>query len=46
METVKVKRDCPRGYKIINKVDFDPSKHELYEAEKEPKRTYTKRGDK
>jgi hypothetical protein len=46
METVKVKRDCPRGYKIINKSDFDPSIHELYEsAEKTEKRAYKKRGE-
>ena len=31
IETVKVKRDCPRGYKIINKSDYDPKRHELLE---------------
>lgn len=34
METVKVKRDGPRGWKLINKCDFDPKKHELYEDAK------------
>lgn len=27
---VLVKRDGPRGWKRINKCDFDPAKHELY----------------
>lgn len=47
LETVKVKRDGPRGYKIINKDDFDPERHELLDpdAEPAPKRTYKKRGD-
>ena len=26
--TVKVKRDGPKGYRIINESDFDPAKHE------------------
>lgn len=33
IETVKVKRECPRGYKIINKADYDPERHELYDDE-------------
>lgn len=45
-ETVKVVRDGPRGWHLINKQDFDPSKHVLWEeaqeegkeAEKEAKR--------
>lgn len=35
LETIKVVRDCPRGYKIINKSDFDPKKHELFGEPKE-----------
>ena len=47
IETVKVKRDCMRGYKIINKSDFDPDRHELLDSEIEaaPKRAYKKRGE-
>lgn len=44
-ETVKVVRDGPRGWHLINKQDFDPEKHVLWEpeiaakeAEKEAKR--------
>lgn len=33
VETVKVKREGPRGYHVINKSDFDPKVHEVY-AEK------------
>lgn len=32
--TVKVKRDGPKGYRIINQSDFDPKKHELFEEPK------------
>ena len=28
--TVMVKRDGPRGYRLINESDFDPMVHELY----------------
>ena len=50
IETVKIKLDHPRGYVIINKSDFDPKKHELFDAspvvEKEPvKRVSKKRGE-
>lgn len=31
LPTIKVKRDGPRGFHIINKSDFDPQKHELFE---------------
>lgn len=34
IETVKVKRDGPKGYHIINKSDFRPGVHEVYDAEK------------
>lgn len=33
--TVKVKRDGPKGYRIINKSDFDPAKHELFDSKAE-----------
>jgi len=32
-ETVKVVRDGPRGWHLINKQDFDPAKHVLWEPE-------------
>ena len=32
-ETVKVVRDGPRGWHLINKQDFDPEKHVLWEPE-------------
>jgi len=31
VETVRVKRDGPRGYHTINKADFDPARHQLYD---------------
>lgn len=31
--TIKVKRDGPKGYRLINASAFDPAKHELFEAE-------------
>ncbi len=34
-ETVKVVRDGPRGWHLINKQDFDSSKHTLWESEAE-----------
>jgi hypothetical protein len=34
IETVKIKRDNEKGYRIINKSSFDPEQHELYEAAK------------
>lgn len=34
-ETVKVVRDGPRGWHLINKQDFDPEKHVLWESEEE-----------
>lgn len=36
IETVKVKREGPKGYHIINKSSFDPAVHELYEESTEP----------
>lgn len=30
-ETIKVVRDGPRGWHLINKQDFDPEKHVLFE---------------
>ncbi len=32
-ETVKVVRDGPRGWHLINEQDFDPAKHVLWEPE-------------
>jgi len=32
-ETVKVERSGPRGWHLINKQDFDPEKHVLWEPE-------------
>lgn len=32
-ETVKVVRDGPRGWHLINKQDFDPNKHILWEPD-------------
>ncbi|HWH72856.1 MAG TPA: hypothetical protein VNV16_01145 [Methylibium sp.] len=32
IQTVKVKRDGPKGYHLINAADFDPKKHELFDA--------------
>mgnify|MGYP007009284217 FL=1 len=32
-ETVKVVRDGPRGWHLINKQDFDPEKHVLWEPD-------------
>ena len=34
-ETVKVVREGGKGYHFINKQDFDPEKHVLYEETKE-----------
>lgn len=34
-ETVKVVRDGPRGWHLINKQYFDPKKHVLWEEAKE-----------
>jgi hypothetical protein len=36
IETVKVKKNSDKGYKIINKSDFDPDVHELFDAEITP----------
>lgn len=30
--TVKIKKDSERGWSIINESDFDPDKHELFDA--------------
>lgn len=30
METIKVKADTPSGFMIINKDDFDESKHQVW----------------
>ena len=32
LPTVKIKRDGPRGFRIINESDFDASKHVLFDA--------------
>ena len=39
IETVKIKKDNASGYAIINKSDFNPARHVLFDApkEKEPK---------
>lgn len=31
-ETVRVKFDCEQGFCIVNKSDFNPEKHELFDA--------------
>lgn len=33
LETVMVKRDGPKGYRIINRTDFDPAVHVLHDPE-------------
>lgn len=40
-EIVKVKH--PDGYMVINKEDFDKSKHELYEEKKVIKKAFKKK---
>ena len=30
--TVKIKKDSARGWSIINESDFDPDRHELFDA--------------
>ena len=35
-EVVKIKSDRPKGYRIISKDSFDPSKHSLFDAKPEP----------
>lgn len=38
LETVKVKSpEAPEGWYLLNKSDFDPSAHELFEPEAETK---------
>lgn len=32
LPTVRVKRDGGRGHHLINKVDFNPNEHELFDA--------------
>lgn len=34
--TVRIKRDTPKGYAIINESDFDPKRHTLYNPEPAP----------
>lgn len=34
--TVKIKKDSARGWSIINESDFDPDKHELFDADDGP----------
>lgn len=36
LETVKVKADTPKGYRIINRSDYDPNAHKLAEGEADP----------
>lgn len=33
LPTVKVKRDGPRGWRIMNREDFDPKVHELWDED-------------
>lgn len=44
--TIKVKRDGPKGYRLINASDFDPAKHELFDTAEltEPTEGPTKEG--
>ena len=44
LETVTIIAANPKGRKIINKSDFDPSKHQLFGVKPEPKPTPAKRG--
>jgi len=37
LETVRIKKDNRTGYAIINKSDFDPARHVLYDAVEEIK---------
>jgi hypothetical protein len=34
VETIKVKREGGKGYRLINKTDFDPKKHKTFDGEK------------
>ena len=45
METIKVVYDHPRGYKIINKDDFDPKVDKEFKA-KAPRKPRTPKKDK
>lgn len=42
IETIKIKDDNKRGFKIINKSDFDAKVHKEY-TEPKPKRTRAKK---
>jgi hypothetical protein len=39
METIKVKRDGPKGYRLINRADFDPAIHVAFDAPEAPRIT-------
>lgn len=32
--TVKVRRDGAKGFRLINEADFDPERHDLFDAPK------------
>lgn len=36
LPTMKVKRDGPRGFRLINVARFDPTIHEVYDPNPEP----------
>lgn len=44
--TVMVKREGPRGFRLINEADFDPMVHELYapDGEAAPQEAPRRRG--
>lgn len=44
-EIVKVVREGGKGYHFINKQDFDPSKHVLFEQEDKPAPKVTKKAE-
>ena len=46
LETVKIKDDNRRGFKTINKDDYDSKKHTLYSESKPKPRTRRKKEDK
>jgi hypothetical protein len=43
LETVKVKREGGRGFRLINRKDFDPKKHTMLEGEKPKSETPAQR---
>lgn len=46
METIKVKADTSSGFMIINKADFDESKHQLWGVDNGAKKLQQKQAPK